>query len=346
MGDILVKLARTRPVVAVTDAIPPEDAARAAGVRRPVRSAHLVRRRALVADARADRRRASPELDPPHAAEFHERRRCPAARGARDARHAGSRSESPRPPGRASRAGHRPRRLRLLRPALRHRGARPPGDQHRAEAGLQDVERWSTSSSTARSKRSSSSRACRGASIEAVQAAGRGQRPRGRDRRRALLRRHGRRRHARGHVHRHGPPQRRDDRQRAEVQESCRTIPASGAPFPIPAGGTDASRPGTVRSDAGHRGPRPDGRLPHAAGAVGHRPDAARGASSVAIVGPNGAGKTTLIKAILGLVPAGDRLGADLRRALCPPSALMGRLRAAARERRLGLPHRARSTWC
>ena len=33
-------------------------------------------------------------------------------------------------PGRAAGAGHRPRRLRLLRPALRHRGGRPPGDQH------------------------------------------------------------------------------------------------------------------------------------------------------------------------------------------------------------------------
>ena len=57
----------------------------------------------------------------------------------------------------------------------------------------------------------------------------------------------------------------------------------------------------------------------------------------MAIVGPNGAGKTTLIKAILGLVqPAAGQVlvygrpYAEQRR--------LRRLRAAARERRLGLP--------
>ena len=58
MGDILVKLARSRPVVAVIETDSRGAAPRAAGVPRPLRPAHLVRRQPVGPDARPDHRRA------------------------------------------------------------------------------------------------------------------------------------------------------------------------------------------------------------------------------------------------------------------------------------------------
>ena len=64
----------------------------------------------------------------------------------------------------------------------------------------------------------------------------------------------------------------------------------------------------------------------------------------MAIVGPNGAGKTTLIKAILGLIKpvAGQVL--IYGKPYQEQRQLVG-LRAAARQRRLGLSRPACSTW-
>ena len=56
----------------------------------------------------------------------------------------------------------------------------------------------------------------------------------------------------------------------------------------------------------------------------------------VGIVGPNGAGKSTLIKAVLDLMPRASGRVARIRQAL-PAESASGRLRAAARERGLGL---------
>ena len=108
--------------------IPEHAAARAARVRRALRPARLVRRVAVAA-RRSASRDALVELDPAHAADY-ERQRRGLPRHARRAARLVPRADRHHPAG-AARAGHRARRVRLLRPRLRHRGARPPGHQHR-----------------------------------------------------------------------------------------------------------------------------------------------------------------------------------------------------------------------
>ena len=127
--------------------------------------------------------------------------------------------------------------------------------------------------------------------IEAVQAAVHARGFDVRHRRRALLRRHGRRGHARGHLRRHGAPQHRHDRrgtvgrvshlERTRERLTCEAASRQGAAIEA----TDltvAYREQPVLWDVDLDVPQ---------------------GTLMAIVGPNGAGKSTLIKAVLGLVP-------------------------------------------
>src|SRR5262249_6576582 len=97
-------------------------------------------------------------------------------------------------------------------------------------------------------------------------------RAQGNHRRRVVLRRDGQGGHTRGHLRGHGPPQRRYDRQGAQVMEPLLDIHYVTVAY--------HRRPGLWDGDLVLTEPR-----------------------LVGIVGPKGVGKSTLLKAILGLVP-------------------------------------------
>ena len=165
MGDILVKMARSRPVVRGHRGRSREPLLREPPEFLGQYDPHVWFDVSHVgADRGAGRATRSRELDPAHAADVRSAtpRRSTSELDELDALGRGADRDRP---GAAARPGHRPRRLRLLRPALRHRGRRPAGHQHRwpRPASRTSSRRRRPASSAARSRRSSSSRACRGA---------------------------------------------------------------------------------------------------------------------------------------------------------------------------------------